>query len=313
VSRRYRIAVMQGGPGAEREVSLRSGKAVAAALRTCGHDVAEIDPRDRTFSLPDGTDVVFLALHGAYGEDGVIQQELETLGIAYTGCGVETSQTAFDKILTKECCVAEGVPTPPYAVLHSVGSGWPEGVPLPAVVKPVCQGSSVGLHFIESIEDWPAALRDCLEHDARALIETRVSGRECTVGILNGQVLPIVEVRPRSGVYDYQSKYTSGASEYLCPAGFSPEVTAAVQAAGLAAFQAVGGGDYGRVDIIVDAGGTPQVLEVNTLPGMTETSLLPKAAAAAGISYANLCEQMVQLAVARKVKTAGAGSPAATG
>ena len=146
----------------------------------------------------------------------------------------------------------------------------------------MCQGSSVGLYFIESVEEWPAALRECLRHDTRALLESRISGRECTVGILDGQVLPVVEVRPRSGVYDYESKYTAGATEYVCPARFTLDVTAAVQAAGRAAFEAVGGGDYGRVDLIVAADGTPFVLEVNTLPGMTETSLLPKAGGGSG-------------------------------
>jgi D-alanine-D-alanine ligase len=160
----------------------------------------------------------------------------------------------------------------------------------------------VGLFFINSLQDWTNALRGCLRHDTRALLEEQVAGRECTVGILEDQVLPIVEVRPRTGIYDYQSKYTDGASEYLCPAPFEPMVTQTVQAVGLAAFEAIGGGDYGRVDILVDEAGKPSVLEVNTLPGMTETSLLPKAAAACGIEYAALCERMVELALVRHTK-----------
>lgn len=299
MSHRYRIVVMQGGPGAERDVSLRSGAAVSAALRSCGHEVVEIDPQDQTFTLPPETDAVFLALHGAYGEDGRLQQELDALGIPYTGCGAETSGIAFDKILTKNRFVAADVPTPPFAVLDSADAEWPAHLEPPAVLKPVCQGSSVGLHFIQSVDEWRAALRDCLRHDRRALLEGRISGRECTVSILDGQVLPVVEVRPRSGVYDYESKYTTGATEYVCPAEFTPEVTVAVQAVGWAAFEAVGGGDYGRVDVIVDAVGTPVVLEVNTLPGMTETSLFPKAAAAAGIGYGAMCERMVELALER--------------
>jgi D-alanine-D-alanine ligase len=244
--------------------------------------------------------VVFLALHGAYGEDGSIQRELDALGVPYTGCGAETSGVAFDKSLTKERCLSAGVPTPPFAVLDSADAAWPTHLEPPAVLKPVCQGSSVGLHFIQSMEEWQDALQDCLKHDTRALLEARIPGRECTVSILDGQVLPVVEVRPRSGVYDYESKYTAGATGYVCPAEYPPEVTAAVQAAGQAAFEAVGGGDYGRVDVIVDAEGTPYVLEVNTLPGMTETSLFPKAAVAAGISYAAMCERMVELALARR-------------
>lgn len=299
MNRHYRIVVMLGGPGAEREVSLRSGAAVAAALRSLGHEVAELDPRHGDFALPTGTEVVFLALHGAYGEDGTVQRQLEFCGVPYTGCGVEASRIAFDKVLTKQRCVSAGVPTPAFAVIDMPDAGWPQGLEPPAVLKPVCQGSSVGLRFIHSIEEWRTALLECLQYDARALLEARVAGRECTVGILDGQVLPIVEVRPRSGVYDYQSKYTSGASEYFCPASFPSHITEAIQSAGMAAFRAIGGGDYGRVDVIVDEDGNPFVLEVNTLPGMTETSLLPKAAAAAGIGYAALCERMVDLALAR--------------
>lgn len=303
---RRRIVVMLGGLGSEREVSLRSGAAVAAALRTLGHEVTEIDPRNGDFVLPAGTDVAFLALHGAYGEDGTVQRQLEACGVPYTGCDAETSRIAFDKILTKERFISAGVPTPPFAVIDSPEEGWPAEFRPPAVLKPVRQGSSVGLHFIHSVAEWPAALRECLQHDTRALLESCITGRECTVGILDGKALPVVEVKPRSGVYDYQSKYTSGASEYSCPADFAPEIGAAVQRAGLAAFQAVGGGDYGRVDVMVDGGGSPFVLEVNTLPGMTQTSLLPKAAAAAGIGYAALCERMVHLALRRR---AGADSP----
>jgi D-alanine-D-alanine ligase len=230
---------------------------------------------------------------------------LEAHGVPYTGCGVATSRAAFDKLVTKERCLTAGVATPPFAVLDSPQAEWPEGIQLPAVLKPVRQGSSVGLHFINSLADWPAALEDCLRHDTRALLERRVEGRECTVGLLGSQTFPVVEVRPHSGVYDYQSKYTAGSTDYLCPAPFSPELTRSVQAAGRAAFEAVGGGDYARVDLMVDTQGTPYVLEINTLPGMTETSLLPKAAAAAGLAYAELCEAMIDLALARCRQPAG--------
>lgn len=293
------ITVMKGGPGAEREVSLRSGAEVAIALRSLGHEVVEIDPENRQFTLPPRTDVVFLALHGAYGEDGTIQAQLEELGVPYTGCGVEASRIAFDKVLTKLRCVDSGVPTPRFEVFRSPGADWPKGWKTPAVLKPVCQGSSVGLFFINEVEDWSGALASCLRHDTQALLEEQIVGRECTVGILDGKALPVVEVRPRSGVYDYQSKYTLGASEYLCPAPFAPKVTRAIQRAGLEAFKAIGGGPYGRVDVMVDDAGAPYVLEVNTLPGMTETSLLPKAAGAAGINYVELCEQMVRLALSQ--------------
>lgn len=296
MNRPLHVTVMRGGPSAEREVSLRSGAAVAQALRECGYRVSEVDPQPGRWRLPPETDVVFLALHGTYGEDGAIQRELDELGVAYTGCDAEASRIGFDKLLTKQRLVAAGIPTPRFALFDSPQAGWPPGWQPPVVLKPVCQGSSVGLQFVDRVADWKRALGEALRHDTRVLLEQRVCGREATVGILDGRALPVVEVRPKTGVYDYQTKYTSGSTDYLCPAPFAPEITARIQDAGLGAFQAIGGRDYSRVDVMVDSSGAVYVLEVNTLPGMTETSLLPKAAAAAGISYTNLCHQMVQLA-----------------
>ena len=169
----------------------------------------------------------------------------------------------------------------------------------PVVLKPVRQGSSVGLQFVERVGDWSAALAEALRYDSEVLMEEKIVGRETTVGILAGAALPIVEVRPKQGVYDYSSKYTAGASEYFCPAPFDRAASERIHAAALGAFQAVGGRDYGRVDVMVRQNDHPVVLEVNTLPGMTETSLLPKAAAAAGIDYAELCQRMIDLALAR--------------
>lgn len=300
MSGRLSIVVMLGGPGAERDVSLKSGTAVANALRSLGHAVSEIDPKDGTFELPASTEVVFLALHGTFGEDGQVQQGLEELGVPYTGCGVEASRIAFDKVLTKSKCVGAGVPTPRHEVISSTDAAFPPGWNGPCVLKPVRQGSSVGLRFVRSPDDWKDAVQETLRHDSRALLEEVIVGTECTVGILAGNALPIVEVRPREGVYDYTTKYTAGSTEYLCPAPFKPGLTTAVQEAGLRAFAAVGGRDYGRVDVMVDGEGKPFVLEVNTLPGMTETSLFPKAAAAAGISYEELCQRMIDLALRRR-------------
>ncbi len=293
------ISILLGGPSAEREVSLRSGAAVAAALRSRGHAVTEVDPRTDGWSLPPRTDVVFLALHGTYGEDGTVQRRLEELGVPYTGCGVEASRVGFDKLLTKERCLATGVPTPRFLTIPAPTASWPRGWNPPVVVKPLRQGSSVGLVFVERVSDWSAALAEAFLHDTEVLLEERIIGREATVAILDGQALPVVEVRPRTGVYDYHSKYTSGATEYFCPAPFDAEVTARAQAVGLGAFQAIGGRDYARVDVMIRPSGEVLALEVNTLPGMTETSLFPKAAAAAGLSYAELCERMVELALRR--------------
>jgi D-alanine-D-alanine ligase len=297
---KMKITVMRGGPSAEREVSLCSGAAVAQALRSRGHEVFELDPREAGWALPPGTEVVFLALHGTYGEDGTVQAELDRLGVVYTGCDAEASRIGFDKVLTKQRCVAAGVPTARFTVIDKPNTSWPMGWNPPVVLKPVRQGSSVGLQFVERVEEWGKGLAEAMRHDSQVLVEEKISGRECTVGILGHDTLPIVEVRPKAGIYDYQTKYSVGTTDYLCPAPFDDATTKRIQAAGLAAFKTIGGRDYARVDVMVRPNGEPIVLEVNTLPGMTETSLLPKAAAAAGIGYAELCERMVKLALKRK-------------
>jgi len=300
MNRKLNIAVMLGGPSAEREVSLRSGTAVAKALRSLGHNVVEIDPQKREFDLPGETEVVFLVLHGTYGEDGTVQRQLEKLGAVYTGCDAGASRIAFDKVLTKQRCLEAGIPTAKYLVVNSVKTPWPQDWRPPLVVKPVRQGSSVGLQFVERVEDWQNALTEALKFDSEILVEEKILGRETTVGILGDEPLPVVEVRPKAGSYDYRNKYTAGCTDYFCPAPFDVATTRRIQDAARGAFKAVGGRDYARVDVMVRASGEPVVLEVNTLPGMTETSLLPKAAAAAGLNYAQLCQRMVDLALKRE-------------
>jgi D-alanine-D-alanine ligase len=234
--------------------------------------------------LPARTDVVFLALHGTYGEDGTVQKRLDELGVPYTGCDAEASRIAFDKVLTKQCCIKAGVPTPKFVTVKSAAAAFPENFLPPLVVKPSRQGSSVGLQFVERVADWPAALAESLKFDSEVLVEEKIVGRETTVGILGGKVLPVVEVRPKAGSYDYTNKYTPGNTEYFCPADFDAATTQRIQAAALGAFHAIGGRDYARVDVMVRA---------------DETSLLPKAAAAAGLNYAGLCQRMVDLALQR--------------
>jgi D-alanine-D-alanine ligase len=290
---------MLGGPSAEREVSLRSGAAVAQALRSLGHVVAELDPVTPEWTLPSPTDVVFLALHGSYGEDGVVQRQLEALGVPYTGCDPEASRVAFDKVLTKERCLAAGVPTAPYAVFHSPATSFPNGWRTPVVLKPVRQGSSVGLQMVDDPSDFPRALAESLRHGSEVLMEEKIIGRETTVGILEDKALPVAEIRVKQGSFDYKNKYTPGAAQHFCPAPFDPAATARIQAAALGAFHAVGGRDYARVDVMVRDDGAPVVLEVNTLPGMTEVSILPEAAAAAGLDYAALCQRMIDIAMKR--------------
>lgn len=299
MSEKLKITVMLGGPSAEREVSLKSGDGVAKALRSLGHQVCELDPHNESWKLPEKTDVVFLALHGTYGEDGTVQSQLEKLGVPYTGCDCEASRIGFDKALTKERCIAAGVPTPRFLLIDSPSASWPMGWNPPVVLKPARQGSSVGLQFVEKVSDWGQALAEAMRYDTQVLMEEKIAGRECTVGILGDTTLPIVEVRPQ-GAYDYQNKYITGTTQYFCPAEFDTATTKRIQEAGFGAFKAIGGRDYSRVDVMVRPDGEPVVLEVNTLPGMTESSLLPKAAAAAGISYAQLCQKMVDLALKRK-------------
>jgi D-alanine-D-alanine ligase len=306
MSKPLNITVMLGGPGAEREISLLSGEGITRALRSLGHRVHEVDPRPGRFTLPGETEVVFLALHGTYGEDGTVQEELHRLGVPYTGCDAAASRLAFDKVQTKQRCLAARIVTAKYLVIESDKTPWPLGWQPPLVVKPVRQGSSVGLQFVERVSDWSAALRESLRFDTRLLVEEKISGRETTVGILDDQALPVVEVRPKSGGYDYLNKYTAGRTDYFCPADFDVATTDRIQAAALGAFRAIGGRDYARVDIMVRPNGEPVVLEVNTLPGMTPTSLLPKAAAAAGISYEQLCQRMIDLALRRHPKAAAA-------
>lgn len=278
-------------------MSLQTGEAVARALEALDHHVIRVDPVPGALVIPPDVEVAFLALHGVYGEDGQIQSELEQLGIPYTGCGVEASRLAFDKVASKQRFLELKIPTAPFTVVENAGGALPGTISLPFVLKPVEQGSSVGLQYVDAPGDWEEALKRAMEHGDQILVEERVVGREVTVAVLAGVPLPIVEIEPVGGRYDYESKYVSKETRYLCPAPFTREETQRIQQVGLKSFLAIGGRDYGRVDIIVREGGEPVVLEVNTLPGMTSRSLFPKAAAAAGINYEQLCQRMIDLAL----------------
>jgi D-alanine-D-alanine ligase len=295
---KLKVVVFAGGISNEREISLKSGAMVAEALRSSGYQVEMLDPDPiKGWSLPDGADVVFLALHGTYGEDGQVQMELDQLGIPYTGSGAEASRIGFDKLLTRQHCVVAGVTMPRSFVLKSWQAEMPEGWEAPVVLKPLREGSSVGVEIVDYKEDFGAALRRSLEYGGVVLMEERIIGRELTVGILGGEVLPLVEVCPKSGVYSYESKYTKGRTEYFCPAQVDEASRNRAADLALKTFHAVGAKDYARIDMILDQKGECWVLEINTLPGMSETSLLPKAAAAKGLNYANLCCKILEMAL----------------
>lgn len=291
------ISVLLGGPSREREVSLRSGAAVANALRTLGARVTEIDVRDSSFSLPRDNFLVFNLLHGTYGEDGGVQAELERRNLPYTGEGIRGSQLAFDKIASKECFARADIPTVPWQVLTSPDD--PIELPFPFVVKAPRQGSSVGVHIVHQASDLPAALADCFSLDRQVLVEPFFAGRELTVGILGPDALPVVEIRPKGEFYGYENKYTKGGSEYFVPAPLDPPVAEKIRQVALAAHAALGLEVYSRVDIMLAPSGELNVLEINTIPGMTETSLLPKAAAVVGLDFPALCQRIAAHSLAR--------------
>ena len=297
-----KIAVLMGGPGSERDVSLATGRGVSKALRSLGADVVDVDVRDEDFQLPKDVDLAFLTIHGTFGEDGTLQKILEDRGVSYTGEGVEGSRSAFDKFLTKEKFRAYNVVTPEWEVIEV--DQRPK-IPVPLVVKPPCQGSTVGVVIVKNETELDSAIKEAGKYDRKLLVEKFVSGRELTIGILGDQALPILEIIPKGGFYDFTNKYpflnpqAGGGAEHVCPARIDEEKTAEIQELALRAFRALGLRVYGRVDVILSDSGEPFVLEVNTIPGMTEASLLPEAAAAAGISYVDLCARIIALSRAR--------------
>src|SRR5947199_896445 len=298
-----KIAVLMGGPGPEREVSLATGRGVSKALRLLGIDVVDVDVRDEKFPLPKDVDLAFLTIHGTFGEDGTLQQILEDRGVPYTGEGIEGSRNAFDKFLTKEKFREHNIVTPEWEVID-VGAR--PKISIPLVVKPPCQGSTVGVVIVKNETELASAMTEAGKYDRKLLVEKFVSGRELTIGILGDQALPILEIIPKGGFYDFNTKYPflnpqAGASaEHVCPANIDAGKTKKIQELALQAFRALGLVVYGRVDVLLSEAGDPFVLEVNTIPGMTETSLLPEAAGVAGISYVDLCLRIIELSRARR-------------
>jgi D-alanine-D-alanine ligase len=302
-----KIAVLMGGPGSERDVSLATGRGVSKALRSLGVEVVDVDVRDRNFSLPNNVDLAFLTIHGTFGEDGQLQKILEDRGIPYTGDGVGQSRIAFDKICSKEKFRQRSVATPEWEVVHS---GQRPKISPPLVVKPPREGSTVGVVIVRNERQLDSSMTEAAKYDRTLLIEKFVSGRELTIGILGDQALPILEIIPKGGFYDFNNKYpflnpqAGGGAEHVCPAKIDAEKTKQIQELALRAFRALGLKVYARVDIILSKSGEPFVLEVNTIPGMTEASLLPEAAAAAGINYLDLCVRIIELSRARMERAA---------
>ncbi|MDP3013309.1 MAG: D-alanine--D-alanine ligase [Candidatus Subteraquimicrobiales bacterium] len=311
-----KIVVLMGGRSLEREISLKSGHRVSEALREMGHPVVRLDVNENLVDnlRKEEPDLVYIALHGKYGEDGIVQELLEIMGIPYTGPGVFSSIIGFDKAISKEIFVLEGIPTPSFYAL-SLGAFKEMGAPgiledivkklgLPLIVKPARQGSALGIKYVKAADELPQALISALSYDYKVIIEKYIKGTEVAVSLLGNetkpQILPIVEIVPHKDFFDFESMYTLGATEYFVPARLSDELVEKVKEIALKVHSVLKCRDISRVDIIVSEDGTPYVLELNTSPGMTETSLLPMAAEAAGLSFPELVEKIVEMALKRK-------------
>jgi D-alanine-D-alanine ligase len=290
-----RIGVLMGGPSSEREISLKSGKAVYEALKQSGLEVIAVDIK--TDSIEENTrliesckiDCAFLALHGRFGEDGQIQEILEIIKIPYTGSGVLASRLAMDKVASRKIFQSNGLNVPKYKVVEkaSYNSDWKvnNDLKLPLVIKPATHGSSIGLSIIDRLEDLDKAVDSAFRFDERIIIEEYVEGREVTVGVLKEQPLPVIEIIPKKRFFDYEAKYTPGMTDYEVPAKLEESVAREVKKAALSAHKLLGCYGFSRVDMILSKDNLPFVLEVNTIPGLTNTSLLPRAANTEGVEF----------------------------
>jgi D-alanine-D-alanine ligase len=295
-----KVAVLMGGPSAEREVSLMSGNGVLQALREKGVDAHAFDPAERDLwdLRREGFARVFIALHGRFGEDGTVQGALETLGIPYTGSGVMASALAMDKWRTKLVWLASCIPTPRYRIAEA-RTDWMQVVAelgLPLIVKPAREGSTIGIAKVSQVDhdELAVAYAEAAKHDPLVLVEEFVQGRELTASIVNGRALPLIRIEAPGGNYDYHSKYFSDETRYFCPAGLPDDKEMEIRAMCLRAFDVVGCSGWGRLDLILRDDGTFSILEVNTSPGMTGHSLVPMAAKAAGMSYPDLCVEILK-------------------
>jgi D-alanine-D-alanine ligase len=309
-----RVAVLKGGRSFERRVSLRSGARVEESLARLGHEVIGIDVDIGVISkLREAeVDVVFVAMHGRDGEDGTVQELLEVAGIPYTGSGVLACVRAVDKVLAKHLMLEAGIPTPEFfafneTAFRELGAAHAlpaieERLDFPLVVKPSSGGSALGVKFARTPEEIPAALMAAFSYDSKVLLERHVAGRDLAVSVLDGEALPIVEAVPRDEeFYDFEARYEIGRTDFVCPAELPPGVTERAQELALRTYRLLGCEAFARVDLMLDEAGELAVLEINPIPGLTETSLLPQAAEAAGVSFDELVARIVELALTRAV------------
>ena len=293
-----KVAVLLGGKSAEREVSLDSGTAVLEALVRSGVNAEAFDPQERSVTELVNYDRAFIVLHGRGGEDGQIQGVMEWLNVPYTGTGVQGSAIGMDKVKTKQVWQGSELPTAPYRIVtkDSDATDIVNALGLPLIIKPVHEGSSIGMSKVEKIEDFAEAIAKATEHDAVVMAEKWITGREYTIVVLNGQALPVIRLEPPQDVafYDYEAKYNRNDVQYGIPCGLTEAEEQQLKALSLRAFQAVGASGWGRIDAMQDEQGNFWLLEVNTVPGMTSHSLVPKAAAAVGYSFDELCVAILE-------------------
>jgi D-alanine-D-alanine ligase len=306
-----KVAVLMGGRSAERAISLKSGLAVLQALRSAGVDARGLDVADADFTRAlagDGYARVFIALHGCGGEDGVMQGMLEVLGLPYTGSGVLASALAMDKLRTKQVWNSAGIPTPPFTPLRDAGEveSLRETLRYPVIVKPVHEGSSIGITKVETPAQLYAAWQLACRYDRDVFAEQWITGQEYTAGILDPEVLPLIRLETPNTFYDYAAKYEADTTRYLIPCGLDPARETELQAQSLAAFRAVGASGWGRVDFMLDEAARPWFIEVNTIPGLTDHSLVPMAARALGLDFPGLVCRILDTTLERPLATAGA-------
>jgi D-alanine-D-alanine ligase len=296
-----KIGVLAGGTSSEREISLKSGRAVYDALKKAGVDAYLIDIRDEAYDVKkyDPIDVAFIALHGRFGEDGSIQAILEHAGIPYTGSGPKASKLAIDKIAAKDIFIKNGIPVPRYIVFEKSSYDIKKALPLgfPVVVKPQREGSSIGLSIAKDIPGLEEAMKKAFEYGPRILLEEYIEGRELTVGVLDDEPLPVIEIVAKKGVYDYMAKYDDPETKYLVPAPVEKADFEKAKRLGKLSHRALGCRSFSRTDMMMDKRGNIFVLELNTIPGMTERSLLPKAAGATGLGFGELCIKLIENAL----------------